>query len=267
MCERPGNAHRALREINLSKYMYAGLVSVLLLSACNDPAPDASASGTVAPESAPELPVVASGPAIRTDAGCTPEFKSPGVGFTTVLGGASSTIAMEYVVTSIEDGRVHATSTTLIGPDQTRGPSHSIVRRDGFVVLEGGTNDARRITSYRPELTRDAIMALRPGGSLSTSVTESSDFEGEAGKRDVRGTYKVTFVGCSDVAIGDSTYPAKVFDVRSVARAYDGRAPEGEREGERETLNRYWVSEQYGWVIRNDDGRGSLVAKSLRTSG
>lgn len=249
----------------MSRLFRLGLASTLLLAACDDSTPRPATEGAPATAALPQLAAGDPTPAIRTDAGCDARFGTPRSGLTVVLGGPSASIAMENRVTAVEPGGARATSTMLMGPDSTRGPSHEILRRDGFVMVEGGTRDARRMTSYGPELTREAIMALRPGGVLSTRVTESTDFAGEAGRREISGTYRVVFVGCSDLEIEGARTPVKVFEVRSVARAYDSRAPEAQREGERQTVNRYWVSEQLGWVLRNDDESGSLVARSVKT--
>ncbi len=249
----------------------AAFVSAVLLVSCGEAAPETS-SGAAAPSAgtttkgAEPAALPAPTPEIaQADTACTPRFNAPTVGLTVVMGSSMSSLAMEYRVTRVNGDRAEATSTMLIGPEGTRGASYEIARRDGFVVLEGVTKDARRSTTYGPELTRAAIMALKPGERISTTVEESSDFAGEAGSRKVRGTYSVQFVGCSDLEIDGRTIPSKVFEVRSISRSYNNRAPEGEREGERQTLNRYWVSRDHGWVIRNDEEGGSLVARSLAT--
>lgn len=245
------------------KPLSIGVASALLLSACSNPGQE-----TPAPDPAPALKTAdADGPAIRTDAACNAAFLTPQPGLKVLFRGpVGDRLWIEHEITAVENGRAHAASTMLMGPERTRGPSHELVRRDGFVTVEGGTSDARRLNAYGPQLTAAAIHGLRPGGGLTTTITESSDFAGPAGKRDVRGDYVVTFLGCSDLDVGGARTPVKVFEVRSVSRAYDQRAAEGERDRIRQTLNRYWVSERLGWVLRTDDSGGSIIAHSLEPS-
>lgn len=241
------------------KSLSAGVASALILAACSNPEQKAPAV-----DAPPAALKAAEGPAIRTDAACDATFMVARPGLKILFRGPlGDRLWIEHEITAVEGRQTRATSTMLMGPERTRGPSHQVLRRDGFVTVEGGTSDAKRLNAYGPQLTSEAIQGLRPGAKLTTTVSESSDFAGEAGRREVRGDYVVTFVGCSDLDVNDTKTPVKIFEVRSVARAYDGRAAAGNRDGIRETVNRYWVSERLGWALRTDDAGGSIVAQSF----
>ena len=227
----------------------------LLAAGCSDPSAE--------PPAASRADSAAQQAEISTSADCDARYGQPSPGLQITYdgrsAGADADFGFRYAIETVEGDRARATETLLIGSARGDGPKMPIVRRHGLIVAESGGEGSRRAYEYG-SLPAAAIQTLRPGESFETTVTERSDFS-PGGPGVAQGRLKVTFVGCSTLAVEGRDEVAKVFDVESAARAIKPPKASGPPRDETvPTRNRYWVSERLGWPLVDETADGSIVA-------
>lgn len=233
--------------------------SALLIVGCSESRPErVQAEPSVAP----------AGAGIQTGVDCVSTFRTPSPGLSIVLDGRTAKgdrdrYGYEYSVVSVNGDIARIRETMLVGDARSPGPSDDEARRSGFVFVNDG---ADRRYNYR-DLSDAAIQSMKPGEVLTSEMTEDTDFGREAGKGQARGIYRVRFEGCSTIDVAGVAEPVKVFEVVSVARAYDSRATGGPVDRTVEVTNRYWIGARLGLELRRDMSGGSMVATAIREAG
>lgn len=211
--------------------------------------------------------VAARAPAIRTGADCTGAYSSPPVGLEVVFDGQDkdgdkADFGFKYIIRTTDEMRVEADEIMLVGSNRTAGPTMPVIRSGGILTLRTGSTGSLRTYEYGP-LAREAIRALKPSESIQLSVVETSNFQ-PGGTGEARGNARVTFVGCSELSVGETQEPVKVFDVESVGRARSAPGAGPVVDETVATKNRYWVSERLGWPLMDETADGSILAISIR---
>lgn len=205
--------------------------------------------------------------AIRTGADCTAGYGSPPVGLEVVFDGqdkdgGTADFGFKYVIRTVDGLRVEADEIMLVGSNRSVGPTMPVIRSGGILTLRIGSTGSLRTYEYGP-ITEGAIRALKPSESVQVPVVETSNFQ-PGGAGEARGNARITFVGCSDLSVGETQEAVKVFDVESVGRARSGPAGGPVVDETVPTKNRYWVSERFGWPLMDQTADGSIQAVSIR---